>query len=148
MKKYFKLDLNNSSFWQKKVEDGEVVYRKENYELKSDSCLNNVFFRKLPNGIYRELITKSILEVNQDDNNINFPKGIDVSLDNFAPTDINEINETLKEIKVKKLSSEYYDIINCLLIKSNLCDTISKRKKQNFLGYARTLELKMQLKHK
>ena len=148
MRKYFKLDLRDSSFWQMKVQDGERVYKKADFDLRSDPCLNSVFFRKFPNGIYREITTKSTLVIDEENMRVEYPRGISVCLDNLSSATPQEIKEALKEIREKDLSDEYHVIVTNLLVESELCEIARERRNKNPLGYARALELKFQAKNK
>ena len=52
MIKYYKLKLDDSIFWQSKVNQGKLTYDKKTYVPK---CMNYIFFKQETDGTYTEI---------------------------------------------------------------------------------------------
>lgn len=132
MRRYLKLNLVGSNFWQL---DKDNSYIKKDY-VSHDELLDNVFFEELPNGIFKEITTGDILIVKNDSNNlvVDYPRGVEVPISNFKKSSSLEIKLNLSRIKDAKLEDSYRNILNELLIKSQQCELVCDKKK--------TLELK------
>lgn len=127
MRRYLKLNLVGSKFWQL---DDNNSYSKKEY-ISHEELLDNVFFEELPNGIFKEITTGDILIIRNDNNNlvVDYPRGIDVPISNFRNSSSLEIKINLSRIKDAKLDSDYRTILNELLIKSQQCELVRDKKK-------------------
>lgn len=127
MRRYLKLNLVGSKFWQL---DDNNSYTKKEY-ISHEELLDNVFFEELPNGIFKEITTGDILIIRNDNNNlvVDYPRGIDVPISNFRNSSSLEIKINLSRIKDAKLDSDYRTILNELLIKSQQCELVRDKKK-------------------
>ncbi len=127
MRRYLKLNLVGSKFWQL---DDNNSYTKKEY-VSHEELLDNVFFEELPNGIFKEITTGDILIIRNDNNNlvVDYPRGIDVPISNFRNSSSLEIKINLSRIKDAKLDSDYRTILNELLIKSQQCELVRDKKK-------------------
>lgn len=127
MRRYLKLNLVGSKFWQL---DDNNSYSKKEY-ISHEELLDNVFFEELPNGIFKEITTGDILIIRNDNNNlvVDYPRGIDVPISNFRNSSSLEIKINLSRIKDAKLDSDYRTILNELLIKSQQCELVCDKKK-------------------
>ena len=127
MRRYLKLNLVGSKFWQL---DDNNSYSKKEY-ISHEELLDNVFFEELPNGIFKEITTGDILIIKNDNNNlvVDYPRGIDVPISNFRNSSSLEIKINLSRIKDAKLDSDYRTILNELLIKSQQCELVRDKKK-------------------
>lgn len=127
MRRYLKLNLVGSKFWQL---DDNNSYTKKEY-ISHEELLDNVFFEELPNGIFKEITTGDILIIRNDNNNlvVDYPRGIDVPISNFRNSSSLEIKINLSRIKDAKLDSDYRAILNELLIKSQQCELVRDKKK-------------------
>lgn len=127
MRRYLKLNLVGSKFWQL---DDNNSYTKKEY-ISHEELLDNVFFEELPNGIFKEITTGDILIIKNDNNNlvVDYPRGIDVPISNFRNSSSLEIKLNLSRIKDAKLESDYRTILNELLIKSQQCELVCDKKK-------------------
>ena len=126
MRRYLKLNLVGSKFWQL---DDNNSYTKKEY-VSHEELLDNVFFEELPNGIFKEITTGDILIIRNDNNNlvVDYPRGIDVPISNFRNSSSLEIKINLSRIKDAKLDSDYRTILNELLIKSQQCELVRDKK--------------------
>lgn len=127
MRRYLKLNLVGSKFWQL---DDNNSYTKKEY-VSHEELLDNVFFEELPNGIFKEITTGDILIIKNDNNNlvVDYPRGIDVPISSFRNSSSLEIKLNLSRIKDAKLESDYRTILNELLIKSQQCELVCDKKK-------------------
>ena len=127
MRRYLKLNLVGSKFWQL---DDNNSYTKKEY-ISHEELLDNVFFEELPNGIFKEITTGDILIIRNDNNNlvVDYPRGIDVPISSFRNSSSLEIKLNLSRIKDAKLDSDYRTILNELLIKSQQCELVRDKKK-------------------
>ncbi len=127
MRRYLKLNLVGSKFWQL---DDNNSYTKKEY-ISHEELLDNVFFEELPNGIFKEITTGDILIIKNDNNNlvVDYPRGIDVPISSFRNSSSLEIKLNLSRIKDAKLESDYRTILNELLIKSQQCELVCDKKK-------------------
>lgn len=132
MRRYLKLNLVGSKFWQL---DSDNSYTKKEY-ISHEELLDNVFFEELPNGIFKEITTGDILIIKNDNYNfsVDYPRGVEVSISNFRKSSSLEIKLNLSRIKDAKLDESYKTILNELLIKSQQCELVCDKKK--------TMELK------
>ncbi len=132
MKRYFKLELDKCKFWQNDVKNGKKVYLKRDFKNRSDIPLNYVFFRQDTDGMYTEVTTGKRIKVVAINNKlfIDEPLGIDILPGAFSSATSKEIAEFIRELRVKKLGSEYLTILNDLLVNSNLCEKASLKRQE------------------
>lgn len=127
MRRYLKLNLVGSKFWQL---DSDNSYTKKEY-VSHEELLDNVFFEELPNGIFKEITTGDILIIKNDNYNfsVDYPRGVEVPISNFRKSSSLEIKLNLSRIKDAKLDESYKTILNELLIKSQQCELVCDKKK-------------------
>lgn len=124
MRRYVKLNLNDSYFWQSTMEDGMCTYTKKRYESK-DNILDAVFFEELPNGILMELVTRNILIINNNDGfHVEYPKGIEFPSSNLKEVNSLELKSKLNKIKNLNLENDYKTLCDELLLKSHQCELV------------------------
>ena len=108
-RKYFRLYLDNSWFWQTNKETNSV--EEKYYELKNEDVLNKIYFRQFTENIYIEEYTNEKVIFNPKTKNIVLPKGIKIDIDNFQECSIEEVINSYDEIKKKNLNKEYYKLL-------------------------------------
>lgn len=127
MRRYLKLNLVGSSFWQL---NNDNTYTKRNYESREE-VLNNVFFEELPNGIFKEITTGDILIIKSENDTlvVDYPRGVEVPMSNITKSNSLEIKLYLSRIRDAKLENEYKNILEELLVKSQQCELVCDKKK-------------------
>ena len=127
MRRYLKLNLVGSSFWQL---NNDNTYTKRNYE-SHEELLNNVFFEELPNGIFKEITTGDILIIKSENDTlvVDYPRGVEVPMSNITKSNSLEIKLYLSRIRGAKLENEYKNILEELLVKSQQCELVCDKKK-------------------
>ena len=132
MKRYFKLELDKCNFWQSEIRDGSKVYFKRDFKRRSGIPLNQVFFRQDVDGMFTEVTTGKRIKVEAINNKLFIvePLGIDIDHGAFSSATPSEISGLIRDIRVNNLGSEYLDIIDDLLVNSDLCEKASLKKKK------------------
>lgn len=132
MKRYFKLELEKCCFWQSEIRDGKKVYFKRDFKVRSDIPLNQVYFRQEFNGIFTEVTTGRKIKVESINNKLFIcePLGIDITSKAFSSVPPKEIPEFIRSIRNNNLGSEYLNILDDLLVNSNLCEKAAQRKEE------------------
>lgn len=132
MKRYFKLELDKCNFWQSEIRDGSKVYFKRDFNRRSVIPLNQVFFRQDVDGMFTEVTTGKRIKVEAINNKLFIvePLGIDIDHGAFSSATPSEISGLIRDIRVNNLGSEYLDIIDDLLVNSDLCEKASLKKKK------------------
>ncbi len=132
MKRYFKLELDKCNFWQSEIRDGSKVYFKRDFKRRSVIPLNQVFFRQDVDGMFTEVTTGKRIKVEAINNKLFIvePLGIDIDHGAFSSATPSEISGLIRDIRVNNLGSEYLDIIDDLLVNSDLCEKASLKKKK------------------
>ena len=129
-RKYFRLYLDNSWFWQ--TNDKDKTVEEKYYELNSEDVLNKIYFRQFTENIYIEEYTNEKVIFSPKTKNIVLPKGIKIDIDNFQECSIEEVINSYDEIKKKNLNKEYYKLLCDFIYRSNLC-AHAEEKKNNSL---------------
>lgn len=132
MKRYFKLELDKCNFWQSEIRDESKVYFKRDFKRRSVIPLNQVFFRQDVDGMFTEVTTGKRIKVEAINNKLFIvePLGIDIDHGAFSSATPSEISGLIRDIRVNNLGSEYLDIIDDLLVNSDLCEKASLKKKK------------------
>lgn len=132
MKRYFKLELDKCNFWQSEIRDESKVYFKRDFKRRSVIPLNQVFFRQDVDGMFTEVTTGKRIKVEAINNKLFIvePLGIDIDHGAFSSATPSEISGLIRDIRVNNLGSEYLDIIDDLLVNSDLCEKASLKKEK------------------
>lgn len=127
-RKYLRLNLKDSYFWQSNKEKG--IVEEKQYEMRKEDCLNYLYFKVLTPNILIEELTHEKLILNSNNKEVLLPKGIKINFDNFEECSSSNIMDSFNEIKTKNLNKEYYQIICDFIYRSNLC-AYKEEKKNN-----------------
>ena len=108
MRRYLKLNLVGSSFWQL---NNDNTYTKRNYE-SHEELLNNVFVEELPNGIFKEITTGDILIIKSENDTlvVDYPRGVEVPMSNITKSQVKLSKNDctiLYSLQIKKLIFNY-----------------------------------------
>lgn len=126
MIKYYKLKLDDSIFWQSKVNQGKLTYDKKTYVPK---CMNYVFFKQETDGTYTEIFQGHKFIIKDGTNAVVLvPEGVIINGDNFTPSSKLEITKAYAFLKNRKLMGEYMRTLIDFFVKTPLCeDALNKR---------------------
>ena len=104
MIKYYKLKLDDSIFWQSKVNQGKLTYDKKTYVPK---CMNYIFFKQETDGTYTEIFQGHKFIIKDGTNAVVLvPEGVIINGDNFTPSSKLEITKAYAFLKNRKLMGE------------------------------------------
>lgn len=132
---YYKLNLNGSCFWQSE----DCVYTQKEFS-NSDELLNTIYFRKISNNEYEEILTKEKIVIDPNNQNkLLYPKGVIIDVNKLTPADSEELIIRFDQIKKHNLNKSYMKVLIEFLRISHYCE-LAKEKKDNDQEMKRTFK--------